>query len=325
MTTLLSVIVPAYNCARYISAALSSARAQLDDDSDVWVIDDGSTDSTLALARGFASDDPRFHILTQPNSGGPAMPRNRGLALSQGTFIAFLDPDDYFLPGKIAEQLAVLRAHSDIAMVFSDNVLVDEAGTPTGERYLQRANFLERALPHLYELGDSAYSTHPSFYAFASSEVAGPTTSGVMLRRSALTGLTEWFAEDLGVGEDLDLWFRIMATSRVAFIDRPLNAYRQHPKSLMQSGERSLEGSTRAHVRNYERARLRLSREQRRRYRARIAALLFHLGYYRAIQGDTTSARASYCQSMRWRPQGQTLLAYIKALVVKRAPSSSRE
>jgi glycosyltransferase involved in cell wall biosynthesis len=206
----LSVIVPAYNCERYLSAALASAKTQLADDWDVWVIDDGSTDHTLDIARAFAAEDPRFKVLTQPNSGGPAQPRNRAIALSTSAFLAFLDPDDYYLPGKLARQLQLMQVHPEVDLVFSDSIIVDEDGVATGQRYLQRVNYLPRAAPHLERVGQDAYVTRPSYYGFAATDVAGPTTSNVVLRRAALERYAEWFVEDLIVGEDLDLWFRML-------------------------------------------------------------------------------------------------------------------
>lgn len=316
---MLSVIVPAYNVERYIAVALSSLRAQLADDWDAWIVDDGSTDRTLEIARGFAGDDPRFHVLTQANSGGPAIPRNRAIALSRGAFVGFLDPDDYYLPGKLSRQLDVMLAHPDVDMVFCDNLLIDETGAAPGERYLQRVNYLSRARPYLDAVGNNVYLSRASFYAFSSVEVAGPSTSGVLLRRSALLRCPTWFAEDLGVGEDLDLWFRIIENGRAAFIDEALNAYRQHSGSLMKAGIRTLDGSARAHMRNYARARTRLSAWQRRRYRSRIASLLFELGYAHWRQGDARAARNAYYRSLAWHPGLRTSLACLKTLLFRRA------
>ncbi len=241
------------------------------------------------------------------------------IALSAGAFVSFLDPDDYYLPGRLARGLDVMRQHADVDMVFCDYLLVDESGASTGERYLQRVNYLTRAGAHLEAVGSGVYLSRPSFFAFTSAEIAGPSTSGVMLRRSALARFTEWFAEDLSIGEDLDLWFRIIENGRVAFIDEPLNAYRQHPTSLMRSGTRATIGTAKAHARNYSRARAKLSRQLRRRYRARIASLFFDLGYGLWKEGNTPHARVAYYQSMRWHPDIRTSIAWLKTLLLTNA------
>src|SRR5690606_9961682 len=117
------------------------------------------------------------------------------------------------------------------------------------------------------------------FYAFSSVEIAGPQTSGVAVRRSALLRQEEWFAEGQAVGEDLDLWFRLLASGRAAYIDAPLYAYRQHPASLMRNTIRMLRGSITTHERNYHRCAERLDAPSRNTYRARLARLQYELGY----------------------------------------------
>jgi glycosyltransferase involved in cell wall biosynthesis len=312
---LLSIVIPAYNVERFIATALSSLSAQSVQAWDAWIVDDGSTDRTLEIARNFAAADARLHVLTQPNSGTPAVPRNRAIAASRGAFVSFLDPDDYYLPGKLERQLDVMQRFPDVDLVFSDSQLIDEAGTATGERYLQRVNYLSRAGPHLERVAEDVYLSRPTFFGFTAAEIAGPCTSGVMVRRSALDRCGVWFAEDLSIGEDLDLWFRMIENGRVALVDEPLNAYRQHAGSLMKAGARTIADSVRAHVRNYVRSSRRLSGGQRKRYRSRIASLYFDLGYDHWLHGRTVDARAAYGRSMMWRPTLQAGMAWGKTFV----------
>jgi glycosyltransferase involved in cell wall biosynthesis len=317
-----SVVIPAYNAERFIGIALSSLRAQSFQGWDAWIVDDGSGDRTLEIARRFAAADPRFNVLAQPNSGTPAVPRNRAITASRGPFVGFLDPDDYYMPGKLERQLAVMNGFPDVDMVFADNLLIDESGADKGERYLQRVGYLSRARPHLDAVGESVYLSRESFFAFTSAEVAGPSTSGVMVRRSALERQDRWFAEDLSIGEDLDLWFRIIERGRVAFVDEPLNAYRQHPGSLMNAGALTVRDSARAHVRNYRRARRYLGPEQRRLYRKRIAYLLFDMAYLHRLAGQGDQARTAYQRSLWWRPELRTAFAWLKTLVPPRTASA---
>lgn len=97
-----SIIVPCYNAAPWLGAALESCLAQTGATLDIVVVDDGSTDDSLAIAHRFA---PRgVTVVAQPNRGAAAA-RNRGLEVARGEFIQFLDADDLLAPGKIAAQL----------------------------------------------------------------------------------------------------------------------------------------------------------------------------------------------------------------------------
>jgi glycosyltransferase involved in cell wall biosynthesis len=105
MTSLVSIIVPCYNAAPWLAQTLESALAQTWPRCEIIVVDDGSRDESLAIARTF---EPRgVRVFAQPNAGASAA-RNRGLREARGDFIQFLDADDLLAPDKIAAQLALL-------------------------------------------------------------------------------------------------------------------------------------------------------------------------------------------------------------------------
>ncbi|MFN0094906.1 MAG: glycosyltransferase family 2 protein [Dehalococcoidia bacterium] len=104
MTARVSVIVPVYNGARYLGEALASVAAQTLPAYEVIVVDDGSTDESLEVARAAGAV-----CLSQANAG-PSVARNAGVAASSGELIAFLDADDRWLPGKLAAQVRALAA-----------------------------------------------------------------------------------------------------------------------------------------------------------------------------------------------------------------------
>lgn len=103
-----SIITPAYKAAAYVGEAIRSVQAQDFHDWEMLVVDDGSPDNTADVVAGFAAADPRVKLIRQANSG-PAMARQRALDEAKGHYIAFLDSDDYWLPGKLTQQLAFMR------------------------------------------------------------------------------------------------------------------------------------------------------------------------------------------------------------------------
>lgn len=98
---LISVIVPVWNVAAHVGACLRSLAAQSLPDFEAIVVDDGSTDDSLARARSAVAGDARFRFLEQPNRGLSAA-RNAGLAVARGAFVAFLDSDDRLAPDCLA-------------------------------------------------------------------------------------------------------------------------------------------------------------------------------------------------------------------------------
>ena len=106
---LVTAIVPAFNAARWIDTALRSLLAQSWPRVEVVVVDDGSRDGTIDVARRFESE--RVRVVAQPNAGASAA-RNRGLALAQGDYIQYLDADDCLHPRKIERQIERLGAES---------------------------------------------------------------------------------------------------------------------------------------------------------------------------------------------------------------------
>lgn len=116
---LVSIIVPAYNAERFIGRALESAVSQTYTNLEIVVIDDGSCDRTAEVIRGFR--DPRIRYLHQPNLG-QGRARNNGIRTSAGAYITFLDADDFYLPGKVGQQVAFLEAQREFGAVFC-NVL----------------------------------------------------------------------------------------------------------------------------------------------------------------------------------------------------------
>lgn len=120
---LISVVIPVFNGARFLCAAIESALSQEGQRIEVVVVDDGSTDGSAELAAA----DSRLRCVRQAH-GGPGAARNNGVGATSGEFIAFLDADDLMPPDKLAIQVGHLRAHPDIGCVLGRQELLLEAG-----------------------------------------------------------------------------------------------------------------------------------------------------------------------------------------------------
>ncbi len=137
-----SVLIAAYNADAFLLRAVRSALNQTRAPLEVLIINDASTDNTLAVANALAAEDPRVRVLTLPRNSGPAAARNAGLNAARGTWIAVLDADDAYIPSRL-ETLALAHAeqHTDVVL---DNLLFFDF-TCNAERWaaMQPTNAIE--------------------------------------------------------------------------------------------------------------------------------------------------------------------------------------
>lgn len=130
-----SIIMPAYNAADYIEAAIRSVMTQTLTDWELYVIDDCSPDATVAVAERLAREDRRITVLRNENNMGVSRTRNRGLDLCRGRYVAFLDSDDIWLPEKLEKQIALLtQKKADIA--YCSYAIIDGRGNRAKPDYL---------------------------------------------------------------------------------------------------------------------------------------------------------------------------------------------
>lgn len=122
-STLISVIIPAYNVAEKLPETLDSLASQSAKDDprfEFIIVDDGSRDNTLEVAKSYAASDPRFRVIHQENRGcGPA--RNNGIEAARGTWIGFLDGDDILMPGTL-EKVLKLGENPKVDWIFGNYV-----------------------------------------------------------------------------------------------------------------------------------------------------------------------------------------------------------
>ncbi len=106
---LVTVVMPAYNAARYIEESIRSVQSQTVTDWELIVVDDCSADDTCGLVEALAAEDPRIRLVKNEENSGVARTRNRAMDMAQGSFVAFLDSDDIWYSEKLEKQLDVLQ------------------------------------------------------------------------------------------------------------------------------------------------------------------------------------------------------------------------
>jgi glycosyltransferase involved in cell wall biosynthesis len=221
---LVSVIIPAYNAERFLSTTLASARRQTHKNLEIIVVDDGSTDSTAAIAMEAADVDKRIRVLRQDNFGVAAA-RNRGIAESRGDYIAPLDADDVWHPQNVALQVAALEeAGPETAVSYAWCIVINEHGGFRAVVPHSKIQNRRRALACLIE---------GNFVGNASSSV---------IRRDAILAVggydTSLRARNAEGCEDQALYIALAERSDFAVVSRELIAYRSHPYSMSQDTAR---------------------------------------------------------------------------------------
>ena len=221
-----SVIMPAYNVAPYIEAAMDSVRAQTYQDWELLVVDDGSTDGTGSIVETYAAREPRVRLFRQSNAGISGA-RNRALRDASGEFLAVFDGDDVWEPRYLEAQLAILRTHPEI------DVVTGNAWFLGGRYHGQPARPWPDPRPH------------PTLRSILEDETAVFIMS-VMRRRVYET--VGAFDESLRTNEDYDFWLRAaVAGFRFYRNDEPLGHYRRRDDSLSASEVRMVTGIVRVY------------------------------------------------------------------------------
>lgn len=209
MTGQVSVVIPTFNCGRFIALAVESALGQTVRPAEVIVIDDGSTDDTEAVVGGFGD---KIKYIKQANAGVSAA-RNRGVAESSSEFIAFLDADDIWGPTKLEKQLKVIKSDAEIGLVHCG---MREFDSETGETIKEHLDGMSGWVADRILLFE-----RPVIIGYGGT---------ILIRRRAHFD-AGGFDPNLIVGEDMDYCYRIASLFKVGFVREILVDYRMHEKN----------------------------------------------------------------------------------------------
>jgi glycosyltransferase involved in cell wall biosynthesis len=220
---LVSVVIPTYNRAHTIARAVDSVLSQDYPAIEVIVVDDGSKDDTADRMKARYGRDSRVTYLRQPN-GGVCVARNTGLARVRGEFVAMLDSDDLWLPGKLAMEVDVLRRHPDVGMVWTDMAAVDPEGKLLYPSFQHRMFDAPRFFGGLDALLPSEFTT-PSGVRYRTGDVAHAMILGNLMLTSTVVARAERLAQagkydqSCHPCEDQDYYRRVCKTGPVAWMD----------------------------------------------------------------------------------------------------------
>ena len=303
---MISVILPAYNAEATVREAVESVLRQSRSDFELIVINDGSTDNTLAVLSSIA--DVRLTVYSTAQSG-PAASRNRGIERASGDYVAFIDADDVWMPGKLEAQVAALEESSHAVVAYCWTDYVDSVGrfVCPDSRPTHQGDVFETLLVHNFI--DSG--------------------SNILVRRQALLDVG-CFDETLPVVEDWDLYLRLAARGIFALVPVVYVHYRLSSTSLTTK-VRAMEA---CYKRVMDRA-FATAPEHLQHLRRRSAALFYQYLTGKATQGCPTrengltalrffSASVGLCPTDVWQLPARlwVLKAFAKAILAIVLPAA---
>lgn len=272
-----TVIVPVYNGAATIAAALDSILAQSFTDFEIVAVDDGSTDDSRSVLKRY---QPRVRVLTQRNRG-PSAARNLGVANSSGEYLGFLDADDLWRPEFLERTVAILDQDAASVLVYTDLELADSTGAVMGTRLIGA-----RGVPSLNDMLERLWPILPS---------------SVLMRREAFQR-AGGFPEALTSFEDVYFWLLAREQGAFSYIDEPLAIWRfaLFPAPLKPAGGQEAAGRI-------------FDQMMQQRYGVRglahVAArqraprsILGYIGLHALAHGDQQTARRAFGAALRTDP-----------------------
>jgi glycosyltransferase involved in cell wall biosynthesis len=304
----ISVVIPVHNAERYIEMTVRSALSSDLSELEILVVDDGSTDNSAKIVRQIG--DPRVILIPLCASGGPARPRNIGIARASAPYVALLDADDLLKRDHLSAAVAALERHPEAGFAIGDFEKIDVEG-----RVLEASVHAgKRPLPPFARepLGDSWHLITERELQRGLLDHNFIGTSGVVLRKGVLSEAGA-FDETLVFAEDHDLWFRLAHRFSALYRDRIGHSLRIRPGSLTyQPTVRARQD--RITVLGRERDR-RESSDERKRLERMIAVDLANIGYMHRRRRERLRAAAAFARALAKHPNVPWMRALVGSLV----------
>ncbi len=211
-----SVVMPVYNTAGYVAQTIDALLAQTFRDFELLILNDGSTDDTLAIVQAYAKRDPRVRVISRDNKGIVAS-RNELIAECRGKYMAANDADDLSVPDRLEKQVAYMEAHPECVLLGSRVIVMDPFGSPT---YIT-----EHKLTH-DEIEKELLGNGGGWAVVQSSMIC---------RTDAARKIGGYRGEHPVFSEDHDFYLRIAELGKVANLPDPLAWYRRHYSSTTRT------------------------------------------------------------------------------------------
>ena len=226
-----SVVIPLYNKELTLRRSIESVLDQKYTDFELIIVNDGSTDHSLAIARSF--NDSRVHLISQPNMGVSAA-RNKGIHAAKYSYIAFLDADDFWEPDYLLSMVELIRTCPDACLYGCAYDKIDKKNVAIHDFQLPD-DFLGY-IPNYFDLAKK----HPFF-----------CSSAVILNKE-FPNNNFLFDESLHTGEDIDLWITIALNHPVAFRNKVLAHYNLGAENRAMRIKRRYSTSILSHLAKYD-------------------------------------------------------------------------
>jgi glycosyltransferase involved in cell wall biosynthesis len=234
MVPKVSVLMSAYNGARYLRETAESILNQIFTDFEFIIVDDGSTDGTWSILAEYADRDQRVTLIRNKQNIGLTKSLNKGLRAARGEYIARQDADDVSLPERLAKQVAFLDQQRSVVLLGTAIEVISESGKSKGtssppcrDANIRWVLLLDNTFWH----------------------------SSVMVRRSVLMDNNLWYDEELRYSQDYDLWSRVLMYGQGANLPDVLVQMRFHDHQISRvAWNAQQEGADRVAFANFERA-----------------------------------------------------------------------
>ncbi len=207
---LVTVLMPVYNCEKYLSTSIESILHQTFTDFEFIILDDGSTDDSINIIQSYCAQDQRIRLIRNDQNMGIAYSLNKGINIAKGKYIARMDADDISKPERLEKQVEFLETHNEVGILGCCAQVVDASG-----KLIEHYSVPENHSLIVWILPFGRAFAHPT----------------VMMRTDLIQNIGG-YSTDIIYGQDVDLWIRAVGKTQFANLMEELFIYRTHANSV---------------------------------------------------------------------------------------------